>query len=380
MPPRPLPRTPPRPRLHCRPRPAHPPAPAVLAALVMAAFLAPIAAQEPPPPPVMPPPSMIGPHTGPPPAPRPKPPAAPVKVTIAPKVWTGATYSFEGRVETGVSNVTFEAPPAYQESFGFWTNRMKGSSRTELIQHLTTTREQATEGLLPFRRQVSRYNMDMNDHGQIKTAGGPFMKDVPTLAWEGSFDAHGNVTGMKRIAGPEDTAALDRLAFPLLDHLFPRLDGARDITTGESFAQEMTMPLPSKLSITGLESTAAHLTRRYTLREVRGQQAVFDVALLYAVDPTTPPTAPRTTCVITGGGEGEAVFDLTDGIFVSASQKTQLVIDVEAPLRHLPDQPPDADPGTAKSHMVINLSLSGKQKMARLFDDAPPPEPAPPSD
>jgi hypothetical protein len=257
---------------------------------------------------------------------------------------------------------------------------MKGSSRTELIQHLTTTREQAADGLLPFRRQVSRYNMEMNDHGQMKTAGGPFMKDVPTLAWEGSFDAHGNVTGMKRIAGPEDTAALDRLAFPLLDHLFPRLDGARDITTGESFAQEMTMPLPSKLSITGLESTAAHLTRRYTLREVRGQQAVFAVALLYAVDPTTPPTAPRTTCVITGGGEGEAVFDLTEGIFVSASQKTQLVIDVEAPLRHLPDQPPDADPGTAKTHMVINLSLSGTQKMARLFDDAPPPEPAPQSD
>jgi hypothetical protein len=141
----------------------------------------------------------------------------------------------------------------------------------------------------------------------------------------------------------------------------------------------MTVPLPSKLSIAGLESTAAHLTRRYTLREVRGQEAIFDVAVIYAVDPTTPPTAPRTTCVITGGGEGEAVFDLTEGIFVHATQPTQLVIDVEAPLRHLPDQPADADPGTAKTHMVIGLSLSGKQKVARLFDVAPPAgsEPAP---
>jgi len=374
MPPRPLP----RPRLHLRPRhAAYPGAVALLAALVVTALLAPIAAQEPPPPPVMPPPSMIGPRTGPPPAPRPRPPAAPATVRIITKVWKGATYSFEGRVETGVSNVTFEAPPAYQESFGFWTNRMKGSSRTELIQHLTTTREPGADGLLPFRRQVSRYLIDMIDHGQVKAAGGPFMKDVLSLAWEGSLDASGNVTGLKRIAGPENTEALDRLAFPLLDHLFPRLDGAREITTGESFAQEMTMPLPSKLSIAGLESTAARLTRRYTLREVRGQEAVFDVALIYAVDPTTPPTAPRTTCVITGGGAGEAVFDLTEGIFVRATQPTQLVIDVEAPLRHLPDQPPDADPGTAKTHMVITLSLSGKQKVARLFDEAPPAEARP---
>jgi len=361
------------------PRPENPAVSAALAAFVVAAFLTPIVAQEPPPappPPIMAPPSMIGPHATPAPAPaaKPKPPAAPVKVVMTPKAWQGATYSFDGRVETGVSDVTFEAPPAYQEGFTFWTNRMKGASRTELIEHLTTTRQQAANGLLPFRRQVSRYDIDMLDHGQEKAAGGPFMKDVLSLAWEGSLDAYGNVTSLKRIAGPENTEALDRLAFPLLDHLFPRLEGARTITTGESFVQETTMPLPSKLSIAGLESTAAHLTRRYTLREVRGQEAVFDVALIYAVDPATPPTAPRTTCVITGGGVGEAVFNLTDGFFESASQPTQMVIDVEAPLRHLPDQPPDADPGTAKSHMVISLSLSGKQKMSRLFDDPPPAE------
>jgi hypothetical protein len=321
----------------------------------------------------MPPPSMIGPHTGKPTTTqRPKPPAAPTTVRITPKVWKDATYSFEGRVETGVGNVTFEAPPAYQEGFGFWTNRMKGSSRTELIQHLTTTREPAADGLLPFRRQVSRYLIDMNDRGQAKAAGGPFMKDVLSLAWEGAFDAHGNVAGMKRIAGPENTEAIERLAFALLDQLFPRLDGGREMKTGESFTQELTMPLPSKLSIAGLETTAARLTRRYTLREVRGQEAIFDVAVIYAVDPNTPPTAPRTTCVITGGGEGEAVFDLAEGVFVRAKQPTQLVIDVEAPLRRLPDQPADLDPGTAKMHMEIGLSLSGKQKVARLFDTAPP--------
>jgi len=381
------PRTDPHSRPHARPRRRQaPPAAlaALLAVLLAAASQAPIAAQETPNPPVMPPQSMTGPHKAQPATTqRPKPPAPPVTVKIVPKVWKGATYSFEGRLETGVHDVTFEAPPAYQESFGFWTNRMKGASRTELIQHLTTTREPAPDGLLPFRRQVSRYLIDMNDHGQAKAAGGPFMKDVLSLAWEGAFDAYGNITGMKRIAGPENTEAVDRLAFPLLDHLFPRLDGAREMKTGESFTQEMTMPLPSKLTIAGLESTAAHLTRRYTLREVRGQEAIFDVVATYAVDPATPPTAPRTTCVITGGGEGEAVFDLAEGVFVRGRQPTQLVIDVEAPLRRLPDQPADVDPGTAKSHMEIALSLSGKQKVARLFDAVPPagsqpaPQPAP---
>ena len=49
------------------------------------------------------------------------------------------------------------------------------------------------------------------------------------------------------------------------------------------------------------------------------------------------------------------------------------------------DTPPNADPGTGKSHMEIYLNLSGKQTVAQLFEGEPkdagspsaPPTPAP---
>jgi hypothetical protein len=368
-------------------RPAHRIA---LRALAVLGALAPLAAQGPPPP-IMPPPSMVGPQKAEPPHPQPAAPAAPAApsgpVRLTPRAWRYSTYSFEGRVETGVTDVTVKVPPAYEQSFAFWTNRMKGSSRTELIQYLTTTREPDKDGLTPFRRQVARYSIDMNDHGEVKAASSEFIKGVMSLAWEGAFDPHGKATGVKRVAGPEDMSPVERLAFPLVDVIFPELDGERTLKPGDTFTEDVQMPMPSRLSIAGLDKMAVRLTRRYTLQRVQGQEAFFDVAVLYAADPNTPPTAERTTCVITGGGRGDAVFDLADGVFVSASQATKLVIDIDAPLRRLPDQPADADPGTGKSHMEIFLNLSGKQKVAQLFEaepkdagspGAPPsPEPAP---
>jgi hypothetical protein len=48
-----------------------------------------------------------------------------------------------------------------------------------------------------------------------------------------------------------------------------------------------------------------------------------------------------------------------------------MTIDIEAPLRVLPGQPEGVDPGTAKTHLPIGLTLSGKRTVARLFDDPP---------
>jgi hypothetical protein len=304
-------------------------------------------------------------------------------VTLTPRASGQTIYSFEGRIETGVRDVTFEAPQAYQESFSFWTSRMKGTSRTELIQHLTTTRDPAADGQVPFRRQVSRYLVDMNSHGQAVTMGGPTFKEVTTLAWEGIFDPTGRIASMTKVNGPENVKELENLSFPVLDNLFPRLEGPRTLKVGESFVMEESMPLPSRLAINGLEKMGVRMTRRYTLRERRGRQAVFDVEVMFAADPATPPSVPRTTCVITGGGKGDALFDLEDGTFVDAKQPTRMVIDVEAPLRRLPDQPEGSDPGVGKTHMEISLLLSGNQTVTHLAvpsgesaqDAAPTPAP-----
>ena len=52
-----------------------------------------------------------------------------------------------------------------------------------------------------------------------------------------------------------------------------------------------------------------------------------------------------------------------------------MTIDIEAPLRVLPGQPEGVDPGTAKTHLPIGLTLSVTRTVARLFDDAPLAEP-----
>src|SRR5262249_25377535 len=71
-----------------------------------------------------------------------KPDAGPA-ITLNPKGWKLSTYSFDGRFLTSISNVTFDAPPAYKDSFAFWTNRMKETTRTELVELLTTTHDPA---------------------------------------------------------------------------------------------------------------------------------------------------------------------------------------------------------------------------------------------
>ncbi len=330
-----------------------------------------------PAPPVVPPEPSPGPPSEPPlmvPTPRPAPPKPPPRLpgetTLEPKAWPRSTYAFDGRVEVSVGNATFEAPPAYQQSFSFWIGRMKGTIRTELVESILSTRE-AGQGRLPYRRQITRYAMEMNERGEIKESGRPLTDQVLKLMWEGELDPHGDVASETRTAGPEQTKEIDRLSFPMLDGLFPRLAGPRTLKGGESFVEHISMPLPTTLTVKGLETQRMQATRRFTLRAVDGSQARFDVAVDYAPDPATPPTAPRTTIAIVGGGKGEAVFDLENGFWTSMRVPTQMTIDIEAPLRVLPGQPEGVDPGTAKTHLPIGLTLSGKRSVARLFDDPP---------
>ena len=304
------------------------------------------------------------------------PAAAAAPVRLVPKAWQASIYSFEGRIESAIGAVTFEAPADYQKSFAFWTDRMKGSNRVEMIQVLTTTRE-IEGGVLPFHRQVSRYGLEMSQRGGTTEGGPDLIKAVEALAWEGKFDAWGNVAGIKEVAAPEDRTEVDRLSFSILDNLFPRLEGTRDLRPGETFTEVSRIPMPSRLAIKGLENLAIRMTRVFTLREIRGREAVFEVAVTDEIDPATSSSEPRTTCTLKGSGKGEAVFDLDDGIFTSGSVPASITIDIEAPLRRLPEQPEGQDPGTARNHIEMRLTMSGKVNLARLFPDKSTPIPAP---
>jgi hypothetical protein len=56
--------------------------------------------------------------------------------------------------------------------------------------------------------------------------------------------------------------------------------------------------------------------------------------------------------------------------------ESRMVIDLEAPLRRLPDQPEDFDPGTATSRIDLSLVMSATHSVTRLFSE-PPEGPAP---
>jgi hypothetical protein len=83
--------------------------------------------------------------------------------------------------------------------------------------------------------------------------------------------------------------------------------------------------------------------------------------------------------VLKGTGKGEVIFNLEDGAFTSGRIPASITIDIEAPLRHLPGQPEGQDPGTAKNHIEMMLTLSGKITVARLFPDRSTPMAAPPA-
>jgi len=295
--------------------------------------------------------------------------AAPAKtagpaVSIVPQARASSNYSNEVRLRIANDDVSYEAPPAYQESFAFWTNRLKGSSRAEMYRFLTTTAAAKDDGTVPFRRLLPRFNLEMEFGGQIQVPLGSLEKVVTSQVWTGVMDRQGNVKELKRLQG-SDSPDLEQLALPHIEAVFPSLDGPRELRPGEAFSDVASLPLPSKLTIGGLENVRMLVARDYILKEKRGGLAIFEVKTTYASDPASPPTAPGTTCAISGGGDGEATFDLAGGYFLGTRSDSVLRIAIEAPLRPLPDHPETVEGvGHATTRLVIALQLSATQTVA----------------
>ena len=147
------------------------------------------------------------------------------------------------------------------------------------------------------------------------------------------------------------------------------LEGARDIRIGEGFKEERVVPLPTKLHIAGLEDVTFKVTRDYILKSIAGALAIFEVKVTYSNDPAYQAKAENTTCVISGGGAGEATFAVKRGVFLVSRVATSMRIDIEAPLRPLPNHPETAVAALGKSHMDLDLMLFGEQKVERTWGE-----------
>ncbi|HEU4400473.1 MAG TPA: hypothetical protein VFT43_00065, partial [Candidatus Polarisedimenticolia bacterium] len=106
--------------------------------------------------------SASGPTASAPAAPTPVPPST---LRFAPRARRLSTYTNVVRLEITTRDVTFEAPPAYQQSFAFWSGRMKGQTKTELFQLQTLTQERAGDGTVPFKRTLPRFQVEIQKDG-----------------------------------------------------------------------------------------------------------------------------------------------------------------------------------------------------------------------
>lgn len=302
-------------------------------------------------------------------------PADTPALRFEPRAHPLTSFEFTGRIKITNKNVSFEAPADYQESFSFWTKKMKGVVKEEKVEYITVTRDRAEDGSMPFRRQIPRYDLEILKPG-MHPAGLPkhIRNAVTTKVWEGTLDRYGNVIAMEETAGEEDDS-IKELSFPFLDHLFPHVDGPMDLEIGEGFTSRTKGDLPTRLTINGLEDTGLILTRTYKLKEVGSHKATFGMTLGFEVDPDRPPARERTTCVISGNGIGEADFDLEKGVFTHSKMSGTLIIDIVAPLRKLPTQAEDFDPGVGSTRVVLGLLMGGDRTVNLLFGE--PEEAAP---
>ncbi len=275
-----------------------------------------------------------------------------------------SNYDTQIRYEVSTSNITFDVPPAYRESFSFLTGRLKGQRTIELIQFLVTTQDAREDGTIPFRRTAPRFQVEMEQGGKAAEPLGSYQRDVTGQVWEGLLDRYGNIKEIRTVAGKE-TPDFAALTLRYVQKALPGDLAPRDIRIGEGFQETFPLPLPSRLHITGLENVGLVVTREYVLKEVAGGRAVFQIKVTYAGDPATPPTAPDTICRISGGGTGEATFDVRRGVFLATRFPTTMTIDIQAPLNPLPDRPEMAKGGTGKTTILLRLEINADQSVKR---------------
>jgi len=315
-----------------------------------------------------------------PPAPKPAPQGTPAKTLAAqpppvqtvlrfsPKVRPMSTYTLQGRVEVTTRDVTFEAPDAYKAGFNFWAGRMKGEKRAEVYEMSTMTQDADAKGVVTFRRTIPRFDLEVVKQGQNLASPPAMQEAVATLVFDGTMDLMGNVKTMKKTAGPDDPD-IQGLAIPEMSRLFPEVDTPHDLRIGDSFQEERPVRLLSKLGIAGLEDVTYRSTRVFTLKSLQKGLATFEVKVTYADDPAYKVRAEKTTLHISGGGSGTSVYQVERGVFKEARLPTTMRIDIEAPLRPLSDRPEPAKSVIGKSHIDLDLLVSGQQEVRRVWGD-----------
>ncbi len=297
-------------------------------------------------------------------------PAAAPSVHLEPRAQAASSYTLDAHFDVLTKDVSFEAPPAYKESFEFWSARMKGNRRMELYQFVTLTDEAAADRMVHFRRILSRFQVDLERNGETMAPQSMVTKDMTSQAWEGTLDRLGNTKEVRRTGG-EDTGDMAELATPYVMEIFPVIDAPHDLKVGDTLHTSVVLPLPSRLHVDGLQGTRVLVTRELTLKQVSGDLAKFEVKTTYANAPAAEGkgAAGGATCAISGGGTGDADFDLKRGVFLASQQPGTMKLEITAPLRPLPEHPETEHAGMGTTRIELQIKISGSLVVHRIVGE-----------
>lgn len=296
--------------------------------------------------------------------------AAAPSVRLEPRAQAASSYTLDAHFDVLTQDVTFEAPPAYKESFEFWSARMKGNRRVELYQFVTMTEDAAADKTVHFRRILSRFQVDLERNGEELAPMTMATKDMTSLSWEGTLDRFGNARDIRR-NGPQETGDMAELATPYVMEIFPVIDAPHDLKIGDTLHTSVVVPLPSPLHVDGLQGTRALLTRDLTLKQVSGDLAKFEVKTTYSNAPAAEGKAAGggATCAISGGGTGDADFNLKRGVFLATQQPGTMKLEITAPLRPLPEHPETEHSGLGTTRIDLRITISGSLVVHRIVGE-----------
>ncbi len=149
----------------------------------------------------------------------------------------------------------------------------------------------------------------------------PVEAEPGTILMSGRITPQGKMFEMRaREIGEVPSAMLDQLS-----RLMPQIPDTT-LRVGESFEIPMSMPIPLEGMSGGMEGRAI-----YTLREVLGNEARFDVQQSFAMgmEGGGPPEVQGMSLKVEGGGAGSAVFHVTEAIFTRLQIDMNLTANVE---------------------------------------------------
>jgi hypothetical protein len=164
------------------------------------------------------------------------------------------------------------------------------------------------EGAIAFEATLTELGVSLRLEGEETPVSAETLAPLQGLSLGGSMDARGRLSQVRVLSGGGAGAAQTGEEMAALSPVLPE----GPLAPGESFQWKRAVVFPAPLGLG--EEIEGTVTVTYTLRKASKRKAHFDVRAEINLAPGEAAEA----LALSGGGEGEAVFDLEGGYFTTS--------------------------------------------------------------